>query len=107
MRRVREAEEGERRDMLLQAYEMRALLILFDGVDEASDRKEQVEDFVVRVLAKHGFRIVVTSRPEGVRAELYRSGWVVLSLAALREKQQHDCVTQQLQGDEVSAHQPP
>ena len=32
--------------MLMQAYEMRALIVLLDGVDEAAGLREQIEDFV-------------------------------------------------------------
>ena len=36
-----------------------------DGVDEASDLREEVEEYFVRRIAPTGVRIVVTSRPEG------------------------------------------
>ena len=32
--------------MLMQAYEMRALIVLLDGVDEAAGLRDQIEDFV-------------------------------------------------------------
>ena len=52
--------------MLLQAYEMRAVVILLDGVDEAAGRRDIVEAFVHYELGPSGNRLVVTSRPEGV-----------------------------------------
>jgi hypothetical protein len=52
--------------MLLQAYEMRAVVILLDGVDEAAGLRDIVEAFVHYELVPSGNRLVVTSRPEGV-----------------------------------------
>lgn len=63
--------EGTERDMLLQAYEMRALVCCIDGVDEAAAVKGRIEDLVVKQLVPHGIRTVVSSRPEGVRLERY------------------------------------
>ena len=64
--------EGEQRAMLLQAYELRALIVLIDGIDEAAGMKLAIEDFVHKEVAVSGNRVVVTSRPEGVRLELYQ-----------------------------------
>lgn len=65
--------DAQARPVLQQARDMRACVVLFDGIDEASDLREQVETFVVKVLAPSGIRLVVTSRPEGVRAALCES----------------------------------
>ena len=54
------------RKMLVQAYEMRALIVLIDGVDEAAGLRDQIEDFIHGDLVPSGNRILVTSRPEGV-----------------------------------------
>ena len=51
------------KQVVQQAYDMRAVVILFDGIDEASDLKEQVENFVVKVLAPKHIRVVVTCVP--------------------------------------------
>ena len=59
---------GRTRDLLLQAYELRALVCCIDGVDEAAGLKSRVEDLVLLRLAPSGVRLVVSSRPEGVRA---------------------------------------
>ena len=52
-------------------------------IDEAAGLKESIEEYVLRVLVPMGVRLVVTSRPEGVRLELYEKGWVVMNLMPL------------------------
>ena len=47
-----------------QAFEMRTLVILMDGIDEAAALKQNIEEFVLHVLVPLKMRIVVTSRPE-------------------------------------------
>ena len=64
---IRHTFEGATREMLLQAYEMRALIVLIDGIDEAAGMKEAIEEFVHKEVAVSGNRLVVTSRPEGIR----------------------------------------
>ena len=46
---------------------MRALIVALDGVDEAGSLKTRIEDLVLHVLFPRGIRVVVSSRPEGVR----------------------------------------
>ena len=55
--------------MLMQAYDMRALVVLLDGVDEAAGLRDHVEHFVHKEVVPSGNRVLVTSRPEGVRLE--------------------------------------
>ena len=90
---------GRRRDMLLQAYEMRTLIVLLDGIDEASGLKEELEDFVLSSLAPMRLRLVATSRPEGIRLnempQLY-TGWVVMNLSGLDAGQQRQAIDAQL-----------
>jgi predicted NACHT family NTPase len=57
--------------MLMQAYDMRALVVLLDGVDEAAGLRDQIEEFVHKEVVPSGNRVLVTSRPEGVRLETY------------------------------------
>ena len=71
------------RDLLMQAYEMRALVVLLDGIDEAAGFKHRIEDFLVNELVPMGMRTVATSRPEGVRLELYQRRFVVMSIRKL------------------------
>eukprot|EP00966_Prymnesium_polylepis_P145329 3356096-Prymnesium_polylepis.1 len=84
------------RDVLLQAYQMRLLVALIDGVDEAAGLKTEIEDFIVNKLAPGGTKVVVTSRPEGVRLWLYQEEWVVMSLAKLSDEQARAAVNSQL-----------
>ena len=58
--------EGKRREMLLQAYEMHALVCCIDGVDEAASLKGRIEDLIHDRLVPFGTRVVVSSRPRGV-----------------------------------------
>ena len=74
--------------MLLQAHEMRALIVLMDGIDEAAGMKEAIEEFVHREVVASGNRLVVTSRPEGVRLELYVDRFIVINLLQLSDEQQ-------------------
>ena len=85
-------------DMLRQAYEMRALVVLFDGIDEAAGLCTVIENFLICNLARGGTRVVCTSRPEGVRLELYHE-WVLISLSALSEEQRRDSVAAHLARD--------
>ena len=96
---VRHEYGAQAQNVILQAHEMRACVVLFDGIDEASDLKSQIEDYIVNELAPNGVRVVATSRPEGVQAHLYQSGWVVMNLSTLTHEQQHRAVSFQLKGD--------
>ena len=53
--------------MLAQALQMRSLLIILDGIDQASAQRDKVAQFAREALADEGFRIVCTSRPEATR----------------------------------------
>ena len=61
------------RKMLIQAYEMRALIVLIDGVDEAAGLRDEIETFIHNELVPSGNRVLVTSRPEGVTLPRYMS----------------------------------
>ena len=89
---------GEDRQMLVQAHEMRALIILIDGVDEAAGMKEAIEEFVHKEVAVSGNRVVVTSRPEGVRLELYEERFIVINLLKLSDEQQRKVISSQMKG---------
>ena len=65
------------RDMLQQAFEMRALVILVDGVDEAAGLRTHVEEFIHYELVPSGNRIMVTSRPEGITLPLYPTNFAI------------------------------
>ena len=58
------AQKDPRRELMLkQAMALRSLVIVIDGVDEASGLEQLIEDFVLKTLVPGGFRLVVTSRP--------------------------------------------
>ena len=57
-------------EMLMQAYEMRALIVLLDGVDEAAGLRNLIEDFVLNSLVASGNRVMITSRIEGIAQRL-------------------------------------
>jgi hypothetical protein len=86
--------------MLLQTLEIRSLVVLVDGIDEASDLRTETEAYFVRTLAAAGVRLLLTSRPEGVHDLLYTEGWVVMRLKELSEGQQRRCLQLQLEGSE-------
>ena len=98
------AERKEECQMLLQAYDMRALVILVDGVDEAAGLREIVEAFVHYELVPSGNRLVVTSRPEGVDIEDYKTRFVVMNLLELSQEQQRNVIQMQLQGNLFFEH---
>ena len=98
------ADDLRRREMLLAAYDLRALIVVLDGVDEASGLKDQVEAFVLDTLAHDRVGLVVTSRPEGVTLERYTNRFAVLDLKALSDEQQAAAVQAQLGDSEFFHH---
>ena len=90
--------------MLLQALQMRVLVLLVDGVDEAAGLREKVEAAVLDDLSWIGARVLVTSRPEGVRVRLFQRRFVMLNLKPLSDKQMLDSVEQQLAGNDFFRH---
>ena len=81
------------RKMLVQAYEMRALIVLIDGVDEAAGLRDQIEDFIHGDLVPSGNRILVTSRPEGVTLVRYTGRFVIMNLNELTNEQQRKVIS--------------
>ena len=89
--------------MLEQLYSMRCLILLIDGVDEAADLKEYVEDHVTKELVPAGHPVVVTSRPEGVRLRLYKT-FVLMNLRQLSDQQQQNAISMQLDDSSFYHH---
>ena len=83
--------------MLEQALEMRHVIVIIDGIDEAAGRKEAVGRFLRQGLVQKGMRVMATSRPEGVRVADYNAQFVVLDLDPLTQDQQRVAVEQQLE----------
>ena len=90
--------------MLMQAYEMRALIVLLDGVDEAAGLRDEIEGFVHKELVPSGVRVLVTSRPEGVDVTVYMRRFVVMNLCELTNEQQRRVINVQMQGSEFFDH---
>jgi len=82
-------------DVLREAAASDRVVFVFDGVDEGGALCEMIEDFILEVGRQH--RVVVTSRPEGVRRQLYeRDGYLLLSLQPLTPAQQQEMIDKRL-----------
>ncbi|CAJ1359574.1 unnamed protein product [Effrenium voratum] len=57
-------------EALMRALRLRAAVVILDGIDEASDVKGVMQDYILRRLVPMQICLVVTSRPEGVSAAL-------------------------------------
>ena len=86
------------RKMLVQAYEMRALVVLIDGVDEAAGLRDEIETFIHNDLVPSGNRLLVTSRPEGVTIRRYMGRFVIMNLNDLTNEQQRKVINIQMNG---------
>ena len=93
------ADRKEAMQLLNLSYDMCALCILVDGVDEAAGMRDIVEAFVHYELVPSGNRIVITSRPEGVDLEDYKTRFVITNLKELSQDQQRMVVKMQLKGN--------
>ena len=91
-------------DMLMQAYEMRALVVLLDGVDEAAGLREQIDNFVHKELVPSGNRVLVTTRPEGIHLSTYIKTFVVMNLCQLTNEQQRRVINIQMEGNAFFDH---
>lgn len=94
--------------MLTMAFELRAIVVVLDGIDEAAGRRKDIEKLVLDVLVQSGQRLVTTSRPEGVDLKLFQEKFVIIGLKALDEKQAQHAIQQQMQslesGRDFSLH---
>ena len=87
---------------LLDCYNARTLVILLDGLDEASSLARMFETLGI-FLAKSGNRVVMAGRPEGVASEVFYSespGWTLLDLLKLSVEQQKAIANHQIQNIE-------
>ena len=84
--------------MLLQAMQLRAVVFVIDGLDEAGDALDRIGRLVRTVLVPMGWHVVVTCRPGGDWLKECREGFAVLRLLPLTTEQQRQAVMQQLQG---------
>ena len=87
---------------LLDCYNTRTLVILLDGLDEASSLARMFETLGI-FLAKSGNRVVMAGRPEGVASEEFYSespGWTLLDLPELSVDQQKAIANHQIKNIE-------
>eukprot|EP00900_Chrysochromulina_parva_P000966 jgi/Chrpa1/10870/Chrysochromulina_OHIO_Genome00024518-RA len=94
----------EEKSLLLLAYEMRACVILVDGVDEAAGLRQVIEAFVHYELVTSGCRVVIPSRPEGVDLDDYMARFAIMNLLELSQEQQRTVFKMQLQGNIFFGH---
>jgi hypothetical protein len=87
---------GEWLMMLSQAMEMRTMLVILDGIDEAAGRRDAVTAFVRDVLIGGGFRVVCTSRPGAHLTSDFIDRCVLLNLEPMDEEQQKAAAERQL-----------
>ena len=81
--------------MLRQAMLARRALLFLDGLDEGGMHRADIEQHVAEVLAPQGHVMLVTSRPAGVRVDLFAS-FRQLSLSPLTDAQQEKALEQRL-----------
>ena len=81
--------------MLQQALELRCLIVVLDGVDEASGFERLIEAFVIEELVPGGSRVVVTSRPTGIRRAKYEKGFTIFDLKPLSDEQMRSVIQMQ------------
>ena len=97
---VRELAGAKERDvwlnMLAQAYEMRALVVVIDGIDEAAGRRGTISKFIRELLVHRGVRVVCTSRPEGVDLDDFERHFVIFNLQPLSDNQLREVSAKQL-----------
>lgn len=83
------------RHLLLAAYELRLLLLVVDGIDEAPQMRASIEELLL-LLAGVGMRIVATSRPEGVDQKRWAKDFVLINLKPLTDDQQEQMISNQV-----------
>eukprot|EP00854_Cymbomonas_tetramitiformis_P006625 gene6625-7932_t len=90
---------------LCQVLRMRQALILIDGLDEAGGMGGKIEEWICEHLALEGHRVVLTSRPGGVRLERVSPVMdVALKLEPLTVEQQNEMVKKRIcAGDQADA----
>lgn len=98
-----ELEYGKEFGAVLQrALKLRSAIVLLDGIDEASDVKGVLQSYIMRQLVPMEISLVLTSRPEGVSADLgtLKQSFAIMSLKPLSDEQQKEIILNQVQGNE-------
>ena len=89
-------QRGDFLNLLAMAIEMRTLVLVLDGIDEAARLKDNISRLVREHLVPMGIRLLCTSRPEGVNREDFRAHFVILDLKPLSDEQQKEAISRQL-----------
>ena len=92
------SERGEWIGMLAQTLELRSLVVVLDGIDEAAGRRDVISRLIRHVLVPFGLRVLCTSRPEGVTLSDFEADFTVFDLAPLSDEQQRQALKVQLNG---------
>ena len=92
---------ARRRDMLLDAYHSQRLIIIIDGLDEASDLKMDIQRFVLEKLVPGSHRFVVTTRPEGANLDCDGSWLARVGIKPYQQAQQKVTLLRQLNRDSM------
>eukprot|EP00519_Triparma_laevis_P008571 CAMPEP_0182519176 /NCGR_PEP_ID=MMETSP1321-20130603/44958_1 /TAXON_ID=91990 /ORGANISM="Bolidomonas sp., Strain RCC1657" /LENGTH=1957 /DNA_ID=CAMNT_0024727141 /DNA_START=127 /DNA_END=5997 /DNA_ORIENTATION=- len=91
------ADHPEWLSAITMAFEMRSLIVVLDGIDEAAGRKETISRLIREILVPSGVRVICTSRPEGVNAQdFHEEGFTLFDLKKLDDEQQQRAVQSQL-----------
>jgi len=92
------------RDALLQAHDLRSLVVILDGADEAAALRTPIENLVLQSLEPT--RVVLSSRPQelnGVDASRFQH-FVIMNLKPLSEEQQREAIRHQLKDAKQFEH---
>jgi len=84
--------------ILMAAYELRLLVIVVDGIDEAPMIRQEVQE-TLHLLVSIGICVIATSRPEGVDVTKWSKDFVIATLKPLSDEQQNELVQKQLKND--------
>ncbi|KAK3282617.1 hypothetical protein CYMTET_9653 [Cymbomonas tetramitiformis] len=83
--------------MLMQALQMRRVLVLIDGLDEAGPARPVIFEFIRHHLVAEGHRVVITCRPEALDfAQAASIVDVALNILPLNRAQQEVIVRRQM-----------
>ena len=85
-------------DMLLTAVDLRSIILIIDGIDEAGELSNAMERFVLKDLILNGYTVIATARPEGLQIKtlpFYEVGISTLNLLPLTPQQQRQLIGNQ------------
>ena len=90
-------DEPTTRDLLMDAYHSRRLVLILDGLDEAPSHKPLIQAFLCGQFLLTGTRAVVTSRPEGIDAATFHfHGFAQFEIKPYTDAQQRSVLKKQL-----------